>query len=131
EETAILCNFADSGMTRRLLGELLSYGAGFPELMEEKNLRTVGERIVCLERCFNVREGFSRKDDTLPKRMTSTPLQNAGPATGEIVRNLDDLLDEYYDALGYTRDGAPTPEKIRELGLENLVKDDLRTRRQQ
>jgi len=122
EETAILCNFADSGMTRQLLGELLSYGAGFSELLDEKVLRTLGERIVCLERCFNVREGFSRKDDTLPRRMTSVPLGNAGPATGEMVRNLDALLDEYYNALGYTHDGVPSREKIRELGLEFLVK---------
>lgn len=122
EETAILCNFADSGMTRQLLGELLAYGTGNLELLDERQLRTVGERIVCLERCFNVREGFSRKDDTLPKRMTSSPLQDAGPATGEMVRNLDALLDEYYNALGYSRDGIPTHEKIRELGLESFVK---------
>ncbi len=126
EETAILCNFADSGMTRRLLGELLSYGAGRSELLDENNLRKVGERIVCLERCFNVREGFSRKDDMLPKRMRYTPLEKAGPATGEMVRNLDALLDEYYDALGYTSEGVPTPEKISDLGLEELVKDNLR-----
>lgn len=122
EETAILCNFADSGMNRQLLGELLAYGIGNLELLDERQLKTVGERIVCLERCFNVREGFSRKDDTLPKRMTSSPLQDAGPATGEMVRNLDALLDEYYNALGYSRDGIPTHEKIRELGLESFVK---------
>jgi aldehyde:ferredoxin oxidoreductase len=122
EETAILCNFADSGMTRQLLGELLSYGAGCSELMEEKTLRKVGERIVCLERCFNVREGFSRKDDTLPKRMQSSPLENAGPATGQVVRNLDALLDEYYDALGYSRQGIPTDATLASLGLDSIVK---------
>lgn len=41
----------------------------------------------------------------------------AGSATGQIVRNLDALLDEYYDALGYTRQGIPLVSKLKELGL--------------
>jgi aldehyde:ferredoxin oxidoreductase len=49
--------------------------------------------------------------------MLKEPLINAGPATGQIVRNLDRLLDEYYDTLGYTREGIPTPEKLKQLGL--------------
>jgi aldehyde:ferredoxin oxidoreductase len=120
EETGILCNFADSGMTRELLARLLVAATGFQELQEKGYLRLIGERIVCLERCFNVREGFSRKDDKLPERMTTEPLTAAGPATGEFVRNLDGLLDEYYDYLGYTRDGIPSEEKLLELGLETV-----------
>ncbi|MBM3299018.1 MAG: ABC transporter ATP-binding protein, partial [Deltaproteobacteria bacterium] len=120
EETGILCNFADSGMTYELLAKLLATGTGHREFQEVDYLNLVGERIVCLERCFNVREGFSRKDDTLPERMLKEPLPDAGPATGETVRDLDALLDEYYDSLGYSRDGIPTAEKLRELGLEHV-----------
>jgi aldehyde:ferredoxin oxidoreductase len=121
EETGILCNFADSGMTYELLGKLLAAGTGHERFADMDYLRLVGERIICLERCYNVRDGFSRKDDTLPERMLTEPLPNAGPATGQIVRNQDALLDEYYDAMGYDRDGKPTKEKLRELGLEELV----------
>jgi len=39
------------------------------------------------------------------------------------VRNLDGLIDEYYDAAGYTRNGIPTPQKLRELGLEKVISD--------
>ncbi len=117
EETGILCNFADSGMTNEILSKFLAAATGYEEFGEVKYLELVGERIVCLERLFNVREGFSRKDDTLPDRMLKEPLINAGPATGQIVRNLDRLLDEYYDTLGYTREGIPTPEKLKQLGL--------------
>jgi len=120
EETAILCNFADSGMTSELLGDLLAAGTGFPELRDAEYLNAVGERIVCLERCFNVREGFSRKDDILPERMLTEPLPDAGPATGQVVRNLDALLDEYYDSLGYSGDGIPTPETLRRLELDRV-----------
>lgn len=120
EETGILCNFADSGMTYEILAKLLAAGTGFEEFADVDYLKLVGERIVCLERCYNVREGFSRKDDTLPERMLTEPLPDAGPATGQVIRNMEGLLDEYYDALGYTRDGIPTPEKLKELGLEDV-----------
>jgi len=121
EETGILCNFADSGMTYDLLGRLLAAATGHEEFRNADYLKMVGERIVCLERCFNVREGFSRRDDALPQRMLQEPLQNAGPATGQVVRNLDKLLDEYYQALSYDEKGIPTARKIQELGLEDLV----------
>ena len=120
EETGILCNFADSGMSHDLLGRLLAAGTGFKEFREEKYLRLVGERIICLERCFNVREGFSRKDDSLPERMRFEPLPHAGPATGQMVRNLDGMLDEYYDSMGYDRNGVPSREKLEELGLGDI-----------
>ncbi len=123
EETGILCNFADSGMTHELLGKLLAAGTGHEEFADVDYLGLVGERIVCLERCFNVRDGFSRKDDTLPERMLTEPLPDAGPATGQVIRNLDGLLDEYYDSLGYSRDGIPTDEKLKELGLQHVDLD--------
>ncbi|NIR13459.1 MAG: aldehyde:ferredoxin oxidoreductase, partial [Desulfobacterales bacterium] len=64
-----------------------------------------------------------RKDDTLPHRMISEPLRNAGPTTGQLVKDLDRLLDEYYAALGYDPDGIPTSNKIKDLELESLVSD--------
>lgn len=120
EETGILCNFADSGMTQELLGKLLAAATGVQEFQDVNCLNMVGERIVCLERCFNVRDGFSRHDDTLPDRMLTEPLLNAGPSTGQVVRNLNGLLDEYYDYLGYSREGIPTPETLRRLGLDSV-----------
>lgn len=81
-----------------------------------------------MERCFNVREGFDRKDDTLPQRMFTEPLLNAGVATGEMIRNMDTLLNEYYDALGYDQSGIPTPERLKQLGLKGIVEDLKKTR---
>ena len=50
---------------------------------------------------FNMGEGFSRKDDILPKRMLTEPLeQGGGPAHGQVVRKQDNLLDEYYGSWG-------------------------------
>jgi aldehyde:ferredoxin oxidoreductase len=117
EETLILCNFADSGITPEWLADLLKTATGMEEFGDTAYLDKVGERIVTLERCFNVREGFSRKEDTLPQRILKEPLKNAGPATGEVFRAFDALLDEYYAALGYDHLGIPTEEKIEDLNL--------------
>ncbi len=123
EETGILCNFADSGMTKDLYARMLSAGSGFQEVGDLEYLNKVGERIICMERLFNYRDGFSRADDTLPTRMMTEPLENAGPATGQLVRNLDTLLDEYYSYLGYTHDGKPSADKIKELDLVEEAAD--------
>ncbi len=121
-EVGILCNFASAGvMNLEVMGKLLVAATGFAEFADPQYLERVGERIVCLERCFIAREGFSRKDDRLPKRMLTEPLQNAGPSTGQVVRKLDTLLDEYYAAMGYGPNGIPTPQKLAELGLDFAV----------
>lgn len=126
EEVLILCNFADSGITPEWLADLLKAATGREEFGNPAYLDKVGERIVTLERCFNVREGFSRKEDTLPKRMLTEPLGNAGPATGEIYRSFEKLLDEYYAAMGYDEQGIPTREKLADLGLDWIDPESLR-----
>lgn len=128
EEVLILCNFADSGITAEWLGHLLKAATGIEAFGDPDYLDKVGERIVTLERCFNVREGFSRAQDTLPKRMLTEPLKNAGPATGQVFRAFDTLLDEYYSAMGYDLQGIPTREKLYELDLSWTALDQFRSK---
>jgi aldehyde:ferredoxin oxidoreductase len=81
-----------------------------------EGLFQIGERINNLERLFNVREGFSRKDDTLPDRFIKEPLPD-GPSKGSTV-DLDSMLDEYYEARGWdVRTGYPQEKKLISLGL--------------
>jgi aldehyde:ferredoxin oxidoreductase len=85
-----------------------------------EEFRKTGERIYNLERAFNIREGITRDDDTLPKRLLEEPLPE-GPAEGQ-VNNLEILLDPYYEFRGWDKaTGKPTPEKLRELGLEEVI----------
>jgi aldehyde:ferredoxin oxidoreductase len=124
QDAVIQCSFGPvTGLNPQQRSELLVAATGFTEFGDPNYVEKIGERILCLERCFNVREGFDRKDDTLPKRMRTEPLKDAGPATGQTVKNLDGLLDEFYDALGYTRQGIPSEAKLKELGLGWVVKD--------
>jgi len=78
-------------------------------------LMLAGERIINAERQFLVRAGFSRKDDSLPGRLTREPMPS-GPAKG-MVCHLEEMLDDYYQAQTWTKDGIPTDERLRQLGL--------------
>lgn len=87
--------------------------------MTPEELHKAGERISNLARIYNIREGLTRADDTLPYRVMHLPIPK-GIAKGCRVtkKELDFLLDDYYEARGWTRDGIPTLEKLKELGLD-------------
>lgn len=99
------------------------YNAVVGSNLSKADCLRIGERIINLERAFNIREGLSRKDDTLPKRFLEEPLPD-GPAKGHIVNNLDAMLDEYYEDRGWDKEtGFPTREKLDELGLKEVADD--------
>jgi aldehyde:ferredoxin oxidoreductase len=113
---------------------------GIAALWEEpvtgEDLLGFGERIVNLERLYNVREGLSRADDYLPQRF----LQEAVPLygyernseTGQLEQSpepigqgqlydFDAMLDRYYTLRGWTKNGVPSAETIRRVGLEEYL----------
>ncbi len=55
--------------------------------------------------------------------MVTEPLRNAGPAEGQIVRNPELMLNQYYRARGWDEDGIPTFDKLKQLGLEDIISD--------
>jgi len=87
--------------------------------MTAEELRRTGERIINLKKAFNIREGWTRKDDSLPTRVMKDPIPD-GIAKGSVVteEELNLMLDSYYKARGWTKKGLLTKEKIRELELE-------------
>jgi aldehyde:ferredoxin oxidoreductase len=86
-----------------------------------KDFRQVGERVYNLARAFNVREGLTRADDALPRRLLEEPLPE-GPAEGHKVEKFDQMLDAYYEFRSWDKKtGKPTPEKLRELGLNSVL----------
>jgi aldehyde:ferredoxin oxidoreductase len=92
------------------------YRAVTGRLLEEDQAYLIAERIANVERLFNLREGFGREDDTLPKRLLAEPMPT-GPSTGSTV-SLDVMLEEYYALMGWDADGVPTQEQLQKLGLE-------------
>jgi aldehyde:ferredoxin oxidoreductase len=123
EDSLIACTFGNTGLDTTMYAHLLRAATGVDDFADAANLLKIGERIVCIERCFNARDGFDRKDDTLPERMRKEPLQQAGPATDQMVGNLEHLLDEYYQALGYTAEGIPGIDRLQALDLPEAIED--------
>ena len=92
--------------------------------MTSDELKKSGERINTLARLINIQEGLSRKDDTLPWKVLNVPIPDDGPVKGAYVtqKELDLLLDDYYDSRRWNRKGIPTEEKLEELNMEPLLR---------
>jgi aldehyde:ferredoxin oxidoreductase len=105
--------------------ELLSSATGI-EFTPLEIIR-IGERVNVLARCFNIREGFIRKDDYLPKRLAEEGIPG-GPSKGARTskEDQDRLLDEYYAAFGYDSQGIPSLERLNDLGLSDVGKEFIR-----
>ena len=108
-----ICLFTTFGMGGEDIALLLSTATGFKVDINE--FMKIGERIWNLERLFNLKAGFTRKDDTLPMRILKEPIKT-GPSKGEI-EELDKMLDDYYKVRGWDKNGIPTNEKLKALGL--------------
>jgi aldehyde:ferredoxin oxidoreductase len=96
-----------------LLSAVTGWAVDLPEL------ERIGERIVNLERLFNVREGVRRRDDVLPWRVMHEPIPD-GPSAGMHCppEELQAMLDAYYALRGWDADGVPTRERLTDLGLD-------------
>ncbi|HED24628.1 MAG TPA: ABC transporter ATP-binding protein [Firmicutes bacterium] len=86
--------------------------------LSEDEVYAVGERVNNLARAFNVREGFTRDDDHFPERLLTEPIQG-GNSKGQYIKpeEQEEMLDEYYEARGWTPEGVPTAGKLDELNL--------------
>ena len=80
-----------------------------------EELEKIGERIWNMEREFNNAAGFTKADDSLPKRLL-TEAAKTGPAKGK-VNMLADMLPKYYAARGWDSEGVPTAETRERLSL--------------
>ena len=108
-----LCLFTSFALGAPDYADLLNKATGFNYSVDE--MMQAGERIWNMERQFNLKSGLSAKDDTLPKRLLEEPIP-AGPNKGQVHR-LGEMLPDYYKIRGWTVDGIPTDEKLKELGL--------------
>jgi len=103
----------DLGVAPTGILEYINAATGANYTLEE--LMAAGERIITAERLFLEKAGFTRKDDSLPDRLTKTPAPT-GPAKG-CVCHLDEMLDEYYEVREWTQEGAVKETLRQRLGL--------------
>ncbi len=84
-------------------------------------LKKAGERINNLKKLFNIREGWTRSDDTLPARVLSEPLPDGVAAGVGLDRpDLDMMISAYYQARGWNEDGSIPRQKLQDLELDSI-----------
>ncbi len=128
KDSAMLCTFVvrlallPKDLGPKLVADFWRAAQGYDVTPEE--VVRVGERLTNVARVWNLRAGFTRKDDTLPERLLMEPLQT-GASKGHRIspEDRDFMLDEYYRLHGWDARGVPTPERLKALGLEALAAD--------
>ena len=101
---------------------------GFEEFSEMTYLNTglklspeeiweCANRAYTLERLFNLREGYTGKDDWLPDHYfdESTPIDPGSKAIDRI--RFKEMIDEYYQIHEWNENGVPKPELLKKIGL--------------
>ncbi len=108
-----LCLFTSFALGAGDYAELLNAVLGTE--FTDADVLEAGDRIWNVERLFNMANGYTKDDDTLPKRLLEEPIPD-GPSKGHVHR-LSELLPEYYEVRGWDENGVPTKEKLAELGI--------------
>ena len=123
QDSMIYCSFSRFGMDDMQRLRFTNAVTGWNYSNEEAI--TIADRIYTLERLFNVREGFSKQDDSLPWRCLNEPMPD-GPAQGNTVP-LERMLTDYYRERGWNEQtGIPETETIARLGLTDLIRSHTR-----
>jgi aldehyde:ferredoxin oxidoreductase len=116
-DSMIFCSFSRYGLDDQLRRRFLENVTG-----REFDLSLIAERIFVLERLFNNRAGFDRRQDTLPLRSLNEPMPD-GLAKGNVVP-LEEMLEAYYTLRDWDKNGLPTRGCLERLGL-SWTEDDL------
>jgi aldehyde:ferredoxin oxidoreductase len=116
-----LCAFASTAqyyMTPKLMADLFSAAVGIP--CSEEDVMKLGKKIVVMERCFNTREGATRTDDRLPKRLMTEPLKDVTDRPNiNSLEVMGPLLDRYYSMHGWdVQTGRPTRMALEDYNLK-------------
>jgi aldehyde:ferredoxin oxidoreductase len=114
-DVLILCKFL-----RGVFDDLPADGAGLLRPVtgwnvDGEELLRAGERVVNLRKLYNLREGWTREEDTLPARL----LEDGPGALGRDA--LDAMIHSYYEGRGWDGHGVPTPATVERLGLEEFA----------
>ncbi len=115
-DSLVICKFTNMGVADEYFARVLSAVTGVKYATGD--LIKVGERVWNVERMYNLREGFTRADDTLPPRLLNEAVA-AGPSKGW-VNKLEPMLKEYYRGRGWDEQGVPKDKKLAELQLADL-----------
>lgn len=86
-----------------------------------EDLLALSRKVYDLTRLINNRLGISRKDDTLPYKVSSCPALT-GPNAGKVIDTdeFEKALTIYYNKRGWTEDGCISPERAAQFEQDTL-----------
>ncbi len=120
-DSLILCKFL-RGVFPDLFAEsaeLLRHVTGWDVTADE--LRQTARRVVTAKKLYNIREGWTAAEDTLPKRFLAEGLPTGVTAGATLPRErLEAMVQAYYTARGWDEDGRVPDWVVEELGLADL-----------
>lgn len=114
----ISCDFSASGLPFSIDDYAAFLTCITGEAFSRAELIQVAERAETLIRMFNLREGITYEEDTLPARLFDDPLPD-GPAVGLSIdrASFHAMLKEYYSLRGWDEKGTPSYDTLGQLGL--------------
>jgi aldehyde:ferredoxin oxidoreductase len=121
-DSLIICKFSRRIYSKKeTLAELFEMATGIKLTYDD--LLLSGKRIYTLGKCFNVRHGFSRIDDYLPKRAYDDALNDEINKNAIVKLNEWELaLDGYYEYREWDeKTGIPKKETLKKLGLDDAA----------
>jgi aldehyde:ferredoxin oxidoreductase len=116
-DSLILCKFL-RGIFSDLYAEsaeLLSLVTGWN--VHANELRTVSRRVVTAKKLYNIREGWTCEEDTLPRRFLMESQNGAAAISSD---RLQTMVQSYYEARGWNGAGFVPSKRLAELGLTAL-----------
>ena len=119
-DSMILCKFLRGVFTDFYTesAEMLAAVTGWD--VDADELRETARRIVRAKRAFNLREGATAADDSLPARMLETPLElKSGRMATLTAARLQIMVDGYYAARGLDQAGRVAPSDLADLLLDS------------
>jgi aldehyde:ferredoxin oxidoreductase len=113
-DCGVICQFVP--YSTEMLTDLIKITTGWDTGMIET--QKLAERVLTLDRMYNLREGLTAKDDKLPDRYFQ---QHVGGPSADNAPYKRDELDKaksyYYSLMGWDANGVPTPETLAMLDL--------------
>jgi aldehyde:ferredoxin oxidoreductase len=128
-DCSVACGFPNAFTESRIdfnsFPEWLYAATGIEAFRDKASLEHIYDRIWVIERAFNMRNGFTAADDTMPKRLLEEPMPD-GKSAGHVWHR-QPLLEDYYRERRWTPEtGVPTRALLDDLDLDHVATDLVR-----